>query len=164
MIRFFSICTAVTATVLGHGHASDQAHKAPLTHTAVNSWEQCSFKIEDSKCRIGIASVKLSVSELTPKDGKLIATYAINVPLSQSNNDTGQIVLPINTSISEIERNGGVFKGHAYSDNKDKKEPSTIICKIGPLSTKDITLEITTSTRTLNFESRYTVITLGTDS
>ena len=79
------------------------------------------------------------------------------MPLSKSSNDTGLIVLPINVSIDELGRNGGVLRAHAYSDKKNKVA-NTIICEVGPLSTKGITLEITTSERTLNFESQYTVI------
>jgi hypothetical protein len=157
MIRPFFICCAAIATLIGHSHASDLPHKTAQNHSATHSWDTSSFKIEDSKCRVGIASVKLTVSELVPHDGNLVATYAIHVPLSKSNNDTGQIVLPINISIDELARTGGVLKGHSYSDKK-KEVANTIICKIGPPETKGITLEITTPKRTLNFESRYTVI------
>lgn len=163
MIRPLFICTAAIAALIGSSYASDQHTQATSLRAEANSWESCSFKIEDSKCRIGIASVKLSVSELKSIDGNLVATYAINVPLRKSSNDTGQIVLPINISIEELERNGGVLKGHAYSDKK-KEEANSIICEIGPLSTKGIALEITTSKRTLNFESQYTVLRIDDPS
>jgi hypothetical protein len=137
--------------------ATEAAHIAQTTHAAFSSWHDFSFKIDDSKCRVGIASVKLSVSELKPQDGKLVATYRIQVPLKKSENDTGQIVLPINVTVDELHQRGGVLTGTAHSDQKGKT-PNKIICKISPHSTKGIALEIITDTRTLNFKSRYTVI------
>jgi hypothetical protein len=136
-------------------HAPHEAHSA--SHSAFNSWHDFSFKIDDSKCRVGIASVKLIVSELKPQDGNLIATYSIHVPLKKSENDTGQIVLPINVTVDELHKQGGVLIGNAYSNQKGK-HPNKIICEVGPNTTKGIALEIITDKRTLNFKSRYTVI------
>ena len=133
------------------------ATEVHVSQEAFNSWHDFSFKIDDSKCRVGIASVKLSVSELKPQDGKLVATYSIHVPLKTSADDTGQIVLPINVSVDELHEQGGVLIGTAYSDQKGKA-PNKIICEVGPHSTKGVTLEIITDKRTLNFKSRYTVI------
>ncbi len=160
---WFNRCILLTA-LCGPAELLVHAGEASHHHQAViHSWDTFSFKIEDSKCRVGIASVKLTVSELIHQDGNLIATYAIHVPLSKSNNDTGQIVMPVNISIDEISRNGGVLKGHSYSDKK-KEIANTIICKIGSIETKGIALEITTPKRTLNFESQYTVIESSKDS
>jgi hypothetical protein len=146
------------AALLGPMELSVYASEtAPEYHHAYSSWSHFSFKIDDSKCRVGIASVKLSVSELKPKDGNLVATYTIKVPLRKSENDTGLIVLPIDISVDELHDNGGVLRGTAYSDKKGK-EPNTIICEIGPDENKNIALEIITSDRTLNFKSHYTVI------
>ena len=139
-------------------HASDTS----LQH-AFSSWDQLSFKIDDTKCRIGIASVKLSVSELTPQDGNLVATYTINVPLKQSENDQGLIVLPIDLTVDQLHKHGGVLRGKAHSHQKGKA-PNTIICEIGPNNTKSIELEIITRKRTLNFKSRYTVIESNDES
>lgn len=136
-------------------HASNTSHQQH--HHAFSSWDQFSFKIDDSKCRVGIASVQLSVSELKPKDGNLVATYSIHVPLKSSENDTGLIVLPIDVTVDELHEQGGVLRGKAYSDQKGKT-PNTIICEIGSKSTKGIALEIITDKRTLNFKSRYTVL------
>ena len=133
-------------------HASDTSLQQPFS-----SWDQFSFKIDDTKCRIGIASVKLSVSELTPKDGNLVATYTIIVPLKQSENDSGLIVLPIDLTVDQLHEHGGMLRGKAHSLQKGKA-PNTIICEIGPNNTKSIQLEIITRKRTLKFQSRYTVI------
>lgn len=122
-----------------------------------------SFKIEDSKSYVGIAAVKLSVSELVQEDGQLVGDYSIDVPLSKSNNDTGRIVLPIDIPLDQIGEEGGTLRGKAYS-NKDGKKPNLIVCKIGPLSDKDIKLAITTEKRTLNFDSSYVLIDSQKDS
>ena len=141
-------------------HASETNHQH---HHAFSSWDQFSFKINDSKCRVGIASVKLSVSELKPKDGNLVATYTINVPLKKSENDSGLIVLPIDVTVDELHKKGGVLRGKAYSNQKGKN-PNTIICEVGSKESKGIALEIITDKRTLNFKSRYTVIEASDES
>mgnify|MGYP001595601229 CR=1 FL=1 len=154
-----SLCAPLPTMV---AHAAKEI-QPPRHSSSFDSWDELAFKIEDTKCRIGIAAVKLSVSELKPKDGNLIATYAINVPLSKSNNDTGLIVLPIDMTVDELSKRGGVLRGTAHS-NKEGSPPNTIICEVRPLDNKGIILEIITSKRTLNFESRYSVIESGTGS
>ena len=145
------------AVLCGPAMLSAYAPEASHPHHTFSSWDQFSFKIDDSKCRVGIASVKLSVSELKTKDGNLVATYTIQVPLKKSENDTGLIILPINVTVDELSKKGGVLRGKAYSYQKGKA-PNTIICEIGPIENKGIQLEIITPKRTLNFKSRYTVI------
>lgn len=152
------ICSGgiLLAVLCGPAERRVHASETSLQHS-FSSWDQFSFKIDDTKCRIGIASVKLSVSELTPQDGNLVATYTINVPLKQSENDQGLIVLPIDLTVDQLHKHGGVLRGKAHSHQKGKA-PNTIICEIGPNNTKSIELEIITRKRTLNFKSRYTVI------
>lgn len=160
MIRSISILCVFLALFSGSAELHVHANGLSQQNLLLNSWNEFAFKIEDSKCRVGIASVKLSVSELKPKDGNLVATYSIIVPLSKSNNDTGLIVLPIDITVDELGKKGGVLRGKAYS-NKNGATPNTIICEVRPLENKAILLEIITDTRTLNFESRYTVIGTG---
>lgn len=146
-----------------HASEAHAPHGLHDRHAAFSSWHGFSFKIDDSKCRVGIASVKLSVSELKAKNGNLVATYSIHVPLKKSENDTGQIVLPINVTVEDLHKQGGVLIGTAYSDTKGTT-PNKIICEIGPYSTKGIALEIITDERILNFKSRYTVIEVDKES
>ncbi|CAA6678214.1 MULTISPECIES: hypothetical protein [unclassified Lentimonas] len=146
-----------------HASETHAPHGSHSRHTAFNSWHDFSFKIDDSKCRVGIASVKLSVSELKPLNGNLVATYSIHVPLKKSENDTGKIVLPIDVTVEDLHKQGGVLVGTAYSDTKGKT-PNKIICEVGPNTTKGIILEIITDKRTLNFKSRYTVIEADNES
>lgn len=145
------------SVLCGPAELSVHASETRPYHHAFRSWGQFSFKIDACKCRVGIASVKLSVSELKPKDGNLVATYTIHVPLNKSSNDSGLIVLPINITVDELSKNGGVLVGKAYSDQPGKT-PNTITCQIGSIENKGIQLEIITDKRTLNFTSRYTVI------
>jgi hypothetical protein len=151
------------AVLCGSGMPTATPTAVGQHHHAFSSWHQFSFKIDDSQCRVGIAAVKLSVSELKPKDGNLVATYSIRVPLKKSENDTGLIVLPIDVTVDELSQNGGVLRGKAYSNEKDKT-PNAIICEIGPLTDQGIQLEITTDTRILNFTSRYTVLNTSDES
>ena len=129
----------------------------------LDSWEDLAFRIEDSKTRVGIASVNLSVSELKPIDGELIGYYEIEVPLMRSKNDSGRIVLPLDKSVRELGNSGGPLNGIAYSQ-KDKSIRNKIVCDIRPLDKKAIFLAITTADRTLHFESKYTVIEVDGDS
>jgi hypothetical protein len=151
------------AILCGPAKLSTDASEASQHHHAFSSWDQFSFKIDACKCRVGIASVRLSVSELKPKDGNLVATYTIQVPLSKSSNDSGLIVLPIDVTVDELSKKGGVLRGKAYSDKEDTT-PNTIICEIGSIDNKGIQLEIITDKRTLNFKSHYTVIDSGNES
>ncbi|WP_269524087.1 hypothetical protein [Coraliomargarita parva] len=126
-------------------------------------WDELAFNIEDSKSRVGIAPIYLSVSRLTPESGNLVGTYSIEVPIMNSKNDFGKIVLPLDVTVAELGKNGGVLRGNAYSEKKDKP-PNKIVCRILPHNNQQILLAITTADRTLNFESRYTIIKLAKDS
>ncbi len=151
------ICSSVILLALICGPTERRVHASDtnLQHS-FSSWDHFSFKIEDTKCRISIASVKLSVSELTPQDGNLVATYTINVPLKPSENDQGLIVLPIDLTVDQLHEHGGVLRGKAHS-YQTGRVPSTIICEIGSNQTKSIQLKIITIKRTMNFKSRYTM-------
>jgi len=121
------------------------------------AWEDLAFSIEDSRAFVGIAPVYLSVSKLEPEDGNLVGTYSISVPLMTSKNDKGKIVLPLNTKVSELGDKGGVLKGKAHSQTEEGTI-NDIVCVILPEKDQAIKLAITTKSRTINFESRYTVI------
>lgn len=125
-------------------------------------YENAVFRIEDSKSRVSLASVKLSVGDLAAIDGQLIGYYDIQVPLMQSKNDQGRIVLPLHMSIAELGRNGGTLVGQSISHKKDTT-PNIIVCQVIPQKDQTILLAITTDDRTIKFTSRYEVITLKTD-
>lgn len=128
-----------------------------INHTQdLVEWDNLVFEIEDTKCRVGIASVKLSVSALVPENGNLVGEYTIIVPLQKSSNDKGRIVLPLDSNVNDLGNKGGVLRGKAIS-YKEGKTPNNIICEVLPLKNKTILLEITTDNRTLEFKSSYTV-------
>lgn len=131
-----------------------------LTPTQIEdqaTWDGSVFRINDSKTRVSIASVKLSVSDLKPEDGNLIGEYTIKVPLMSSKNDKGRIVLPLNRSMADIGAKGGVLRGQAISYKRDTM-PNLIICEIIPHDDQTILLNITTDDRTLKFKSRYVIV------
>lgn len=127
-----------------------------LEQQLLAGWKNLVFRIEDSKCRVGIAAVLLSVSELTQSGENLVGEYRITVPLMTSRNDRGRIILPLNLSVDELGESGGRLIGQAIS-NDPEKPPSRIICEIIPANDQAIRLAITTPDRTLNFKSRYTI-------
>ena len=115
------------------------------------------FMIEDSHCLVGMAPVYLTVSELKPEGGNLIGTYEVRVPMKSSKNDHGKIVLPLNTPVGELGHVGGILVGEALSKVVEG-QINRIVCEIIPEKDQKIKLEITTSNRTLSFESHYTVL------
>lgn len=151
--RYLSVLPIIAALVL----PLQGSQQRTISDTKLDAWNSLAFRIEDSKTRVGIASVKLSVSELKPIDGALIGYYTIEVPLMSSKNDTGRIVLPIDMSVDQLGKKGGVLTGIAYSKH-DTNIRNKIVCEIRPQDDQAIRLAITTADRTLNFESKYTVI------
>ncbi|NBB79687.1 MAG: hypothetical protein GVY36_09620 [Verrucomicrobia bacterium] len=124
---------------------------------AIASWQGTVFRIKDAKSRVSLASVKLSVSDLKPKDGNLVGEYTIEVPLMNSKNDHGKIVLPLDINMDNLDVTGGTLRGKAIS-YKDDTESNIIVCRIFPGEEQFIELDITTNDRTIQFESRYTIV------
>lgn len=152
------LCFITALFLLASGHiltATETSHSA--------SWDGSVFRITDSKTRVSIASVKLSVSDLKPEGGNLVGEYSINVPMMKSKNDKGKIVLPLDRSMQDIGANGGVLRGQAIS-YKEGKTPNAIVCKILPEEDRKILLDITTDDRKLKFKSRYSIVETKTNS
>lgn len=128
--------------------------------------DELAFRIENSKCYVGVAQVRLSVGTLTQIDGKLVGDYEIEVPLKKSKNDRGRIELDIDQCFIQIGEKGGTLRGFAFSEKagNENKPPSVVVCKIGPLTDKLIELAITTTRRTLNFHSSYKLVEHSKDS
>lgn len=122
-----------------------------------STWEALSFRIEDSRAFVGFAPVYLTVSELKPEEGYLVGTYEIRVPLKSSKNDHGKIMLPLKAKVDDLGENGGVLRGKAYS-NTEEGTVNQIVCEIIPEKNQTIRLAITTDKRTVQFNSRYTVV------
>ncbi|MFP4069311.1 MAG: hypothetical protein ACLFVC_03935 [Opitutales bacterium] len=144
------VCVAAPLSLFGD-------RTTPVPVTVASTWDDLAFRIEDSRCFVGIAPVYLSVSELKPVDGNLVGTYRIRVPLKSSKNDEGTIVLPLDVTVGELGAKGGVLKGKAISD-KDDTTANRIVCEIIPKENQLIRLAITTEHRTISFDSRYEVV------
>lgn len=158
--RLMRCLTPVFLTILLIGQTASSSPNSALTVDP--AWEGLAFRIEDSRAFVGIAPVYLSVSKLEPIDGKLVGTYSIRVPLKASKNDQGKIVLPLNVKVSDLGAKGGVLKGKAHSETK-AGSINDIICVIMPEEDQGIRLAITTKNRTINFESRYSIIEMRQD-
>lgn len=152
MSRFVS--ALIFCLVAGRSSAEEVATPAEVTDPA---WNHLTFRIEDARSFVGIASVYLTVSELKPEDGFLVGTYRIRVPLRASSNDHGKIMLPFDASVGDLGEQGGVLRGKAHSAASEGVI-NAIVCEILPAEDQTIKLAITTSKRTINFTSRYSVI------
>ena len=147
LLSFFCLLAACASLTFSATLSAAETLSA-LQLEELATWDGSAFRIEDTKSRVSIASIKLSVSDLKPEGGNLVGEYSIVVPLMQSKNDQGKIVLPLNCNVHELGANGGVLRGLAISD-KAGKTPNAIICEIIPEKDQQILLEITTDDRTL---------------
>lgn len=166
LLRLCLIFTLIL-TPLSRSPASAQTQtettSEALAANAIASWDGAVFRIEDAKSRVSIASVKLSVSDLKPEDGNLVGEYTIEVPLFNSKNDHGTIILPLDISMENLGVKGGTLRGKAIS-HKDSQTANRIVCRIFPGDEQFIELDITTDNRTIQFESRYTILEQMKDS
>lgn len=154
---FLFLC--LLAPVVGSLSATTAAEERGQLPENGKEWDELAFKINDSSFYIGIAVVRLSVSELRAVDGNLLGEYTIRVPMMRSKNDHGRIVLPLDaTTVAELAENGGVLRGRAYSSVQDQDAPNGIVCEIHPHDNQGIVLAITTDDRVLDFKSNYKVI------
>lgn len=162
LLRSISLIATVMASFIQIPlSAGETLSSAQLAQHA--TWNGSVFRIEDAKTRVSLASVQLSVSDLKPEDGNLVGEYTIQVPLMQSKNDKGKIVLPLDFSMDELGSKGGTLRGQALS-YKEGKTPNLIICEIIPAKDQAVRLDITTNDRTLQFKSRYSIVDTSNDS
>lgn len=160
--RLFCLFTCLTLSLSAVPQTKDKVD-APKAAETLDTWDGSFFRIEDTKTRVSIASVKLSVGDLKPEGKTLVGEYTINVPLMQSKNDKGKIVLPLDVTIQEIGDQGGILHGQAIS-YKDGTTPNIIVCEILPDQGRKVLLEITTDDRTLQFKSKYSIVKIPEDS
>jgi len=157
-MRLPHLTTACFALLAGFAPAGLAGSTTTTTESTIaKTWDNLTFRIEDSSCFVGIAPVYLSVSELRPEGRFLTGTYEIRVPLKKSKNSSGRIVLPLDVTVQELRENGGTLRGKAVSRKKNKK-PNAVVCEIHPQKEQLIRLAITTPDRTINFKSRYQVV------
>lgn len=162
MLSFLGASPTLTQTPVEATAAANAQDSAEVVEK-VASWDGTVFRIEDAKSRVSLAAVKLSVSDLKPEGGNLVGEYTIRVPLMESKNDQGKIILPLNISMDDIGIVGATLRGRAVSYN-DSEKTNTIVCRIFPGEKQTIELDITTQDRTIQFESRYMIVEQPTDT
>ncbi len=168
-VQFLKMICLFIATVVSTAVA-DEAPAVPTPEATApddpsaghHAWRDLAFEIEDAKSYVGIAAVKLSVSKLRPENGYLVGNYRIRIPLMRSKNDRGLIKLPLDATVADLAENGGILRGKAYSEDEDEP-PNRIVCRIEPVNNRRILLAITTTKRTIEFTSQYSVVEVGRD-
>lgn len=120
------------------------------------------IRVEDTRTRVGLALVRLKISELVIKDSRVTGEYEIRVPLRKSKNDDGLINLGFQHDVAATLAAGGTLKGEGISAIFKDDPPRTITCKISPdpatTESGAILLTIETSDRKIEFRSRYRIV------
>ena len=115
------------------------------------------IEVEPCKTRVMIASVYLTIGDLTIEDGHLVGSYAIQVPLKTEKNETGTILLPLPTNPDQAFGEGGRLQGEGQSHIRPEDQ-RLITCVFFPDETQmagEVTRTIELEERTLEFSSRY---------
>lgn len=120
------------------------------------------IQIDSTHTYVFVAKVSLSISDLVLKDGALVGTYHIRVPMKPSKNEWGIMELPLEKSkiVEHYMEKGGILEGTGESV-KENQPTRIIACEIKPSSEGamygDLALEIDTGERVLNFVSEYKI-------
>jgi hypothetical protein len=110
-----------------------------------------------SQTHVGLAKVKLLVSDLAFEDDGMVGTYEIRIPLAPWRNDRGEVRFALNEPLEQVLASGGTVNGSGLSLENGRVHPIT--CRF----TADGTVEITVRTheRTLAFKTRVEPKTAG---
>ncbi len=162
-MRTFFQCATVSLLIL-----FGQLAAASGSENGVEAIERVRIDVEDTRTRIGIASVRLKISELKIEEGRVVGQYELRIPLLQSKDDDGMIDLGFQQDLSTTFTTGGKLKGKGISITFKEDAPRTITCVIFPdFATTEsgrIHLTIETSDRKIEFKSRYSIRRVDTDA
>ena len=111
-------------------------------------------RVEPAQTRVAIASVYLELSDLKVEADTLVGSFELRVPLIPSKDDRGTLALPMDAPLEQCLRPGATIRGLASSKTTDRVYP--IACAVGPDGR--VRIAVTTHDRTLEFTSRYTVL------
>ena len=116
------------------------------------------LKINKASTWVSIAQVKLAISQIDIKDGRLTGFYDMQVPMFSENDEAGYINLSYSGPIADIRNNGGCMEGESIRwDNKSVRRKVNL--EIYPdESDKDrgnVIFKIDTGERILTFETTY---------
>lgn len=111
-------------------------------------------RVEPAQTRVAIASVYLELSDLKVEADTLVGSFDLRVPLVPSRDDRGTLAFPMDAPLEQCLRPGATIHGLASSKATDRIYP--IECTVGPDGR--VRIAVTTRDRTLEFISRYTVL------
>jgi hypothetical protein len=106
--------------------------------------------MQPSHTKVGVAKVKLLVTDLVLQDDSLVGSYRITIPMAPWRNDEGELHLFPDEPLEQTLAGGGVVNGHVLSHENGRTHPVT--CRFEADGTVDIT--VTTHERTLAFKTR----------
>ena len=106
------------------------------------------LSLAPSKTWVGIARVHLEVDRLQMTADGLAGDYRIRVPMKPSENDTGRILLAVD-SIDQLQETGRQLLGQAHSKFGKVHDLS---CRV--LENGRIVVEVISDERTLSFRTR----------
>lgn len=108
------------------------------------------LRLDPSKTWVGVARVYLEVEDLEFTGAGLAGEYRIRVPLKPSENDTGRILLAVD-SMDQLLTEGRILHGRALSAFG---KIHTLSCEI--LENGRVLVEVVSDERTLSFKTRMT--------
>jgi hypothetical protein len=108
------------------------------------------IELAPSHTRVGLAKVKLVVSDLTYRDDSVTGSYRIKIPLAPWRNDRGELHLELDEPLERIMTGGGTIsgKGHSLENGRVHR----VSCRFGTDGTVHITVQ--THERRLDFKTR----------
>ncbi len=109
------------------------------------------LRMEPTRTRVGIAKVKLEVSELDIVDDRITGDYRIEVPLAPMLNDRGIIELALEERAERLLTEGGTVTGTGTSAEDGRSHP--VVCTFSGDGEVNITIQ--TDRRKLSFHTRF---------
>ena len=122
----------------------------PGAGAATPGASEIAVHIDPSSTRVGMARVRLDVTETTLRGTELHGRYRIRVPLFPFKNDAGTIRLHSESLIDPGNDTHGTLVGTAHSDSGAARE---VICTLG--SDNSIDIKITMDTSIVTFKTKY---------
>jgi hypothetical protein len=111
-------------------------------------------RVAPAETRVAFASVQLALGDLQPRGQELVGDFEIRVPLFPARGDHGTVALRMDGPLEQTLHEGTIFEGKATSRVTGRVH--AVRCSVE--ADGQVRIAVTTSTRTLQFASRYTVL------
>ena len=111
-------------------------------------------RVAPTQTRVAFASVQLALGDLEVQGGELVGDFKIHVPLFPARDDHGRVSLRTDLPLEEVLREGGRFAGKANSQATGRVHD----VRGSVDAAGHVLIAVTTSDRTLQFASRYTIV------